>query len=859
MNKSTNSGATWSQISQYYPDETFPVSQPPENSTHADVRILIQLPALGADCLFMGNDGGIAKTINSGVTWKNLNGNGLQLSQEYAFASFNSNENLVTGLQDNVTKLKNGANNQWTSFVLKGDGGWSEADYTNDNIVYASVWSAIWKSTNGGLTYTNINSAYNANDNNYLGNRFHIDPSNHNKLWFGIEDLRVYNEPTNTWTVKYQAPTTWIDVEGTERKVGDISAINVAPSNGNVIYLAYRHCTWGEERKYKFLKSIDGGTNWVDMSANIGAYDWTYITDFEIDPTNPNRVWASCAGYWYNSDPSQGVNRVIFSNDGGITWGDFSTGLPPLPVNCLAYQNGTNDVIYAGTDAGVYRWTQATNWQCFNNGLPNTIVTKIEINNCKGKLLISTFGRGTWETALPATPIYFITSSQTWNNLYDRAFNTDVVVVSGVILTIRGKVTFAAGKKLLINQNAKVILDNGKLTNSCNGLWGGVEVDGDNAYPQDIVGVLAPHQGILEIKNGGTIENAVNGITIGSTYIPTGDWIWNSFGGIILASNGRFKNNKRDVQFMSYPNYNNKSFFNNCTFETERRLNTGAIPTTRVSMWNVKNVSFRGSKFKYSAGNTYPIGSRGIGIFSIDAKFNVIESCSSISLPCPTNSIIKSTFENFDYGIVSENSNTLMNATIVNSQFINNNFGGASLSGMHYPIFNSNTVEVGSAYQSFGLYLQNCKYYKVEANSFNTLTNGYVGIYTRNCGVGVHEIYRNTFNNLVAGIIPQDNNSGTTNFTDGLKMNCNTFTNNDYDIAVMSQNSNASVAFIQGLTSLSPNTLVKNYYSAICGYENKFYIDGSAKSIIHSSYSGANYSPLPQPGCSDILVNVILS
>lgn len=857
--KSTNSGASWTSISQYDPQE------PAINSTHADIRALVQLPSITGDLLFMGNDGGVAKTTNGGSLWQNLNGDGLNITQFYGFGSFNTNDYLVGGTQDNGTRYKNGSTNYWTPPVLDSDGGWTEVDYTNDNIVYASKYDRIYKSTNGGGgAYLPI---YNPGANSVLWRRFHLDPSNHDRLWWGAKDLYVYspipnsNPTTYSWVSKYTPPLTWTDIDNNTRRVGSISAINVAPSNGNIVYLAYWGPTWGLERKYKLLKSTDGGSSWTDLSANFTPYNWTYITDFEVDPFNPNRVWASCAGYWQVGSTSQGENRVVFSNDGGTTWTDFSTGLPPFPVNCLVYRNGTDDEIYAGTDAGVYRWNKPLQtWECFNNGLPAAIITKLEINNCKGKLLASTYGRGIWDAPLPQSTDYHVTTSQTWDENYYRSFNCNVVVDPGVTLTIRGTVQFAEDMRLVIKPNARVLVDGGILTNGCGGMWEGVNVGGTGNLPQSILSNgLSPYHGIIDLVNNATIQNAKNGISTSLIDI-NGNINWSSFGGIIRAKDSKFINNRRDVEFMSYPNFNNISYFYNCVFEINQLLVNGVIPSTRISMWNIKNVNIKGCDFKYSAGNAYPVLSRGNGIYSIDAKFIVNDYCTNGTVPCLPNNTIQSKFQNWDYGIEAHNSNVFMSAYVNHAKFVNNNSGGALLSGMHYPVFNNCEVEVGGEYQAYGLYLDRCKYYKIQNNSFTNTSNNPddIGIYVNNSMEGAHEIYSNYFTNMTVGINALDDNSGLNNFDDGLKMNCNVFLNGKYDIAQLYYYQIPTVAFVQGVGPVVPN-FVRNYYSAVCGNENKWHIQNdplsNGKPVIHASYAGSNYSPLPQPACSDLLVN----
>ena len=188
-------------------------------------------------------------------------------------------------------------------------------------------------------------------------------------------------------------------------------------------------------------------------------------------------------------------NRVFFSNDGGASWTDQSKGLLPFPVNCIAYQEGSDDVLYVGTDAGVYYWDKNANngsgkWHCYNRGLPPAIITKIDVHACRGTLIASTYGRGLWEApTIESTKNYVISSNETWHLGTTKLLNSNLLISAGVTLTIKGTVRFAQGKGLIIQPGAKVILDGGELTtfNTC-GLevssWEGVDVLGNAHLPQ---------------------------------------------------------------------------------------------------------------------------------------------------------------------------------------------------------------------------------------------------------------------------------------------------------------------------------------------------------------------------------------
>ncbi|MEP7128451.1 MAG: T9SS type A sorting domain-containing protein, partial [Chitinophagales bacterium] len=80
--------------------------------------------------------------------------------------------------------------------------------------------------------------------------------------------------------------------------------------------------------------------------------------------------------------------------------------LPNIPVSCIAYQRNANDMLYAGTDFGVfYRNNNMSDWEPFNDGLPNVIVTQLDVLYSFNKLRAATYGRGIWETDLAVSAV----------------------------------------------------------------------------------------------------------------------------------------------------------------------------------------------------------------------------------------------------------------------------------------------------------------------------------------------------------------------------------------------------------------------------------------------------------------------
>ncbi|MFN3316997.1 MAG: hypothetical protein ACK40K_09315, partial [Raineya sp.] len=192
----------------------------------------------------------------------------------------------------------------------------------------------------------------------------------------------------------------------------------------------------------------------------------------------------------------------------------------------------------------------------------------------------------------------------------------DLIIKSGNTLTVKCKVNMPENGKIIVEQGAKLVIDGGRITNDCYLMWQGIEVWGNTNLSH-----TNANQGVLELINGAIIENAVNAVT---TWKPND---WSKSGGIIRASNSIFRNNRRSVEFRSYPK-TNTSYFDKCIFENTRRLNSGYMGTDyMVTMENVSGVKFRGCDFEDSnpeANQFYFLKS---AIYSSDSYFEVAPYC----------------------------------------------------------------------------------------------------------------------------------------------------------------------------------------------------------------------------------------
>ncbi len=351
--RSTNGGVNWSLVS---------------TGLHSNVNAITFLPG-SSTMMVAATEGGFFKTVNNATQWTD-NNTGLSID---GLVKLNTSGNLTV-----TANASNGAyglsNGTWKAYATYA--GWRCAiDYTDPNIIYvSSVDGNILKSTNGGISFSTIVNAYNTGVNERVcWFPFIIHPTDHNTLLVGKR--YVYRS--------IDGGANWTQLAGASIN-RDLTNLAAAPSNPNYIYAT---------ADYKFYASTDGATM-VDKSSSLPTIK---VTDLAVSNTNPSKLWVSCLG---NGSYEKG-KKVYSSTDGGSTWKNYSDGLPNVNINTIVYQNGSSDGLYAGTDSGVYyRTSTMSMWQPFYKGLPDAVVSDLEINYTDGKLRAATNGRGLWESTL---------------------------------------------------------------------------------------------------------------------------------------------------------------------------------------------------------------------------------------------------------------------------------------------------------------------------------------------------------------------------------------------------------------------------------------------------------------------------
>jgi fibronectin type 3 domain-containing protein/photosystem II stability/assembly factor-like uncharacterized protein len=374
---STNAGITWEAKALW---DGGLHSTP---TIHADHHDIVFYP--GSETIYVGTDGGIwwspdatTRSTSAGVTWFDNKNNGLAITQFYRLGCSATNANVyIGGAQDNGTILCTNATMNGWRHVVGGDGMECILDYSNPNYIYACyITGQIRQSTNAGASFASIQppATTGAWITPYL-----LHHTNPQIIFAGYDRVYRSDNRGSTWSV--------VPAGGAILDANKLRSMALSPSDPNVLYVA------GLASFYQSTTAVIGGIAWTNRTTSLPP-GIPAITSIAVHPHEPTRLWLSVSGY-------QTTNKVFVSDNGGASWSNYSTGLPNLPVNSIIYQKDSPDLLYAGTDLGIYyRYATMETWQPYKTDLPNTIITELEIQQSMRKLRAATYGRSMWQADL---------------------------------------------------------------------------------------------------------------------------------------------------------------------------------------------------------------------------------------------------------------------------------------------------------------------------------------------------------------------------------------------------------------------------------------------------------------------------
>ncbi len=396
-------------------------------------------------------------------------------------------------------------------------------------------------------------------------------------------------------------------------------------------------------------------------------------------------------------------------------------------------------------------------------------------------------------TGYTSTP-YEITQNETWD--FSIKFYQDIIVKAGNTLTIQCEVQMVPNTKIIVEPNAKLIIDGGLITNEYyyNLPWQGIQVWGDKTQSQYCAPGQACAQGSLELINGATIENAIIAVDL---WKP-GDYA--TTGGIVYATDAIFRNNAKSVHALFYKNFNPYdpdteldyfSNFNNCRFEITADYLGDEMFHKHVDLAHVKGIDFYGCDFSL-AEKVEGVSNSNHAIAAYNAAFKVRAICNSQTAPCPDADYDKCSFTGFYSAINAVNDGTLPLTFSVNRANFVKNANGVKTRNMNNTSVLFSNFEIGHFWDcATGIHADNVTGFAFEENNFSKYSgepvSDYFGIIINNSGA-INEVYKNNYTGLSYANFSERMNWTVEGRHKGLAYYCNENSNNYADFYVADNN-----------------------------------------------------------------------
>ncbi len=357
-----------------------------DNSVHVDFHAVYYDPR-NAGTVWVGSDGGAYVSRNNGKNWYHFEN--LSVGQSTTVAVDDATPyNIYTGLQDNGTMK--GPNTYiagvtdptiWTT-IGGGDGSWITIDTREDsNMVYTAsqfgAHGARNTKTNVGYSArprTGPNDPVRANWISPLVLSPHIGDIVYvgfNKLFRSFDKGRTYKAISPDLT--------------RNRPNGDVPHSTIKDVSESPLKFGLIYCGADDGR---MTMTPDGGNTWTDIPT---PQPEKWISKVVASKYDENTVYVSQSGY-REDDWSAYLWK---STDRGATWTSIVGNLPHETINVVREDTKNKNILYVGTDMGVYiTFDGGTTWETLHGGMSHLPVHDLVIQEREDDLVIATHARG---------------------------------------------------------------------------------------------------------------------------------------------------------------------------------------------------------------------------------------------------------------------------------------------------------------------------------------------------------------------------------------------------------------------------------------------------------------------------------
>jgi photosystem II stability/assembly factor-like uncharacterized protein len=348
--------------------------------------------------VLLGTDGGLYLSLEGGKNWQHLDR--FAAGEFYRISLDDSVPyRIAGGLQDNLnwvgpsaTRSRDGIPNAaWTN-LGGGDGFYNVFDPEDRDVIYG-------ESQGGAIFRMNLRTGETKSIRPEPGEgqqafRFHwcspFFASRHEKGQMVLAGNRVFrlSKRGDEWTP--------VSPDLSARDPEKIFAAGSGAENYGVVYALAESpvkagLLWAGTDDGKLWVTSDGGGKWTDLTAGLpSAAKGQWIQSIEASAADANAAYLVVSAYRTGNE----APLIYRTADLGKTWAGVAGSLPPNgPAKVVREHPKNPDVLFAGTEFGLFvsldrggSWTKL-------GGLPTVAVDDLKIHPRDGDLVVATHGR----------------------------------------------------------------------------------------------------------------------------------------------------------------------------------------------------------------------------------------------------------------------------------------------------------------------------------------------------------------------------------------------------------------------------------------------------------------------------------
>jgi photosystem II stability/assembly factor-like uncharacterized protein len=370
--QSMNGGKTWKSLDA--------------SNVHSDHHALWFNPK-NADHILIGNDGGLNLTYDGGKNWSHLNP--IPVGQFYAISvDMEKPYNVYGGLQDNGvwwgTSQPGEELRPWKS-IMGGDGMQVQVDWRDNTTVYTGLQFGNYFKVNKNTYPAGMKRLQMpASDIGEAKLRFNwqapIVLSRHNQdiVYFGSNKFHRSLDKGETFQTLSEDLTKG-SKEG-DVPFGTLTTLDESPKKFGLLYA-------GTDDGLVHI-SKDGGYTWTKISDALPQNLW--VSRVVASAHNESTVLVSLNGYRDDNFKPY----LYLSLDYGQNWQAIGTDLPLEPINVVREDPKNANILYVGTDNGVYvSLNKGKTFTRMSGNLPAVAVHDLIVHPRDNELVVGTHGR----------------------------------------------------------------------------------------------------------------------------------------------------------------------------------------------------------------------------------------------------------------------------------------------------------------------------------------------------------------------------------------------------------------------------------------------------------------------------------